>query len=114
MDRSFDGDWPTLFDAPSDQLRSVFLGDSQQPESGLVELVSFEGLEPLDMAKSTPIAAGFFLLSLYVDLERTLARLQSIGVRAEREIAVQGLSGMVRMTTVHDPDGVLVELIDVG
>jgi catechol 2,3-dioxygenase-like lactoylglutathione lyase family enzyme len=114
MDRSFDGDWPTLFDAPGHELRSVFLGDPQQPASGLVELVSFVGLDQAAAAEAQPISAGFFLLSVYVDLETTMARLASIGVRPRPEIQVAGLSGPTRMTTVLDPDGVLVELIDVG
>ena len=39
MDQRFDGDWPTLFHAPSTSLRAIFLGDPRHPRSGIVELV---------------------------------------------------------------------------
>jgi glyoxylase I family protein len=116
MDQSFQGDWPTLFGVPSDRLRSVFLGDPRQPESGLVELVCFEGLDPAGAGSKvgrTP-SAGFFLLSFYVDVTQTVARLKSVGTIPDASIEVKGLSGPVRMATVLDPDGVLVELIDRG
>ena len=37
MDHTFTGDWPTLFGAETDTLRSVFLGDPATPDTGLVE-----------------------------------------------------------------------------
>ena len=39
FDYTFTGDWPTLFGAATDQLRSIFLGDPETPETGIVELV---------------------------------------------------------------------------
>ena len=89
MDRSFDGDWPALFDAPGSTLRSVFLGDPAGP------------------------APGFFLLSLYLDVEAALERLAALGLGGPpRRITVAGPRGaVVPMATVRDPDGVLVELI---
>ena len=45
FDRTFSGDWPELFGADSDQLRSIFLGDPQNPDTGIVELVVFEGAD---------------------------------------------------------------------
>jgi catechol 2,3-dioxygenase-like lactoylglutathione lyase family enzyme len=41
MDMQFDGDWGTLFHAPSQRLRSVFLGDPARADAGIVELVQF-------------------------------------------------------------------------
>jgi hypothetical protein len=43
FDHTFSGNWPELFGASSDQLRSIFLGDPQTPDTGIVELVVFEG-----------------------------------------------------------------------
>jgi catechol 2,3-dioxygenase-like lactoylglutathione lyase family enzyme len=40
--------------------------------------------------------------------------LESVGAVLQAQIEVEGLSGPVRMATVRDPDGVLVELIDLG
>lgn len=116
MDQSFDGDWPTLFGARSTRLRSVFLGDPAQADAGIVELVAFA--DGADGAAGSPLAApaeGFFLLSLYVAVEETLARLRRLGF-VEHEDDVQRITmpsphGRVPMATVRDPDGVLVELV---
>ena len=112
MDEVFDGDWPTLFDAPSSRLRSVFLGSADDPAAGIVELVYFEdGVEPAP--KDRPPAYGFFLVSLYVDVDATLARLARLGVQPEGRIELTTPAGAVQMATVRDPDGVLVELTGV-
>jgi len=112
MDEVFDGDWPTLFDAPSSRLRSIFLGSADDPAAGIVELVYFEdGVEPAP--KDRPPAYGFFLVSLYVDVDATLARLARLGVQPEARIELTTPAGAVQMATVRDPDGVLVELTGV-
>jgi catechol 2,3-dioxygenase-like lactoylglutathione lyase family enzyme len=58
-------------------------------------------------------APGFFLLSLYLDVEAALERLAALGLGGPpRRITVAGPGGaVVPMATVRDPDGVLVELI---
>ena len=43
FDHSFTGDWPELFGAKTNRPRSIFLGDPQTPDAGIVELVVFEG-----------------------------------------------------------------------
>ena len=117
MDHEFDGDWSTLFDAPSDRLRSVFLGDPDSPDAGVVELVTFagDGTGDGDEAIAPPPQSGFFLLSFFVDVDETLARLAAVGLDGPvRRIRVPGPGGDVEMATVRDPDGVLVELIGIG
>jgi glyoxylase I family protein len=118
MDHEFDGDWSTLFDAPSDRLRSVFLGDPDSPDAGIVELVSFVGdATGADCTAPAPAPPrpGFFLLSFFVDVEATLARLAAVGLDVPaRRIRVPGPGEDVEMATVRDPDGVLVELIGIG
>lgn len=117
MDHEFDGDWRTLFGAPADRLRSVFLGDPAAPDSGIVELVSFQGAGTTarDASPSGQPASGFFLLSFFVDVDDTLARLTGLGFDAPaRRIRVPGPEGDIEMATVRDPDGVLVELIGAG
>lgn len=42
LDHTFTGDWPTLFNARTDRLRSVFLGDPNTPDTGMIELVQFD------------------------------------------------------------------------
>ena len=106
MDQEFDGDWPTLFDAPGTRLRSVFLGDPADPSAGTVELVD---LGPLPDGPSTEAPTrGFFLVSVYIDVEAALGRLAELGLGGEpRRIEVHG----VAMAVVRDPNGVRVELI---
>lgn len=114
MDAEFDGDWPELFDAPSARLHSVFLGDPANPDAGIVELVAFTDAELSAAQRGTEPRNGFFLLSFFVgDTDATLARLADLGLGGEpRRIEVPGPDATsVVMATVHDPDGVLVELI---
>jgi catechol 2,3-dioxygenase-like lactoylglutathione lyase family enzyme len=112
FDRTFDGNWPELFGATSDQLRSIFLGDPQNPDTGLVELVVFEGAD----AAAAPMARprhGFFLLSLQRDVDATLSGLAALGFAdGVRRISVPAPGGAtVAMAVITAPDGVLVELI---
>ena len=112
MDHSFRGDWPTLFGAGSDELRSVFLGDPAAPEAGLLELVVFA-----DAGMSPPPVDGprhgFFLVSLQRNVDATLATLAGLGFAdCVRRIAMPGPGGAsVAMAVLRAPDGVLVELI---
>jgi len=113
LDHTFTGDWPTLFHASTDVLRSVFLGDPDHPDSGIVELVSFQGV---DRPRSDPGRAprpGFFLLSLQRDVETTLAALAQLGFAdGVRRISMSAPRGTtVAMAVITAPDGVLVELI---
>jgi len=118
MDHEFDGDWRTLLDAPRDRLRSVFLGDPDSPDSGIVELVTFAGNDTGDGGAAPPPAParpGFFLLSFFVDVGATLARIAAVGFDGPvRRIQVPAPGGDVEMVTLRDPDGVLVELVGVG
>lgn len=117
MDHEFDGDWPGLFDAPTDRLRAVFLGDPDRHGAGIVELVGFAEAAPAVAAPApaAPPAFGFFLLSLYLpDVGAALERLAALGLGGvPRRITVPGPGGRaVAMATVRDPDGVLVELVE--
>lgn len=112
MDHEFDGPWRVLFDSRSDRLHSVFLGEPERPDAGIVELVVFDGGVEHG-AEPAPPATGFFLLSMYVDVDATLCRLAELGLGGEpHRVEVPGPRGPVAMATVRDPDGVLVELID--
>jgi glyoxylase I family protein len=114
MDHVFEGDWPTLFDAPSSRLRSVFLGDHRDRDSGVVELVTFEGPPLATPTPHTPADAGFFLLSFYVDVDEVVARLTALGFGPVRRIEQPAPTGPVSMASLLDPDGVRIELVDVG
>jgi len=112
FDHTFTGDWPTLFGATTDRLRSVFLGDPTAPDTGIVELVQFEGAIPGPPPSSAP-AFGFFLLSLQRDVDVTLAGLAALGFDdGVRRIEMSAPGGKaVVMAVVTAPDGVRVELI---
>lgn len=112
FDHTFTGDWPELFGARTDRLRSVFLGDPQTPDTGIVELVVFEGAEAASTPPQRP-RHGFFLLSLQRDVEPTLSALAAMGFAdGVRRISVPAPGGKaVPMAVITAPDGVLVELI---
>ncbi len=112
FDHTFTGDWPTLFNARTDKLRSVFLGDPSTPDAGIVELVQFENATPGASSPDGP-AFGFFLLSLQRDVDVTLAGLAALGFDdGVRRIEMPAPGGkVVVMAVVTAPDGVRVELI---
>jgi glyoxylase I family protein len=118
MDLAFEGGWRELFDAPSDRLRSVFLGapvgEPGADRAGIVELVDLcpdGGALPEGPTAAAP-TTGFFLVSVYVGsadaLDAALARLRALRFDVEpRRVEVHG----VAMAVVRDPNGVRVELI---
>jgi hypothetical protein len=89
-------------------LRSIFLGDPSSPESGMVELVAMEDMAPTGAPSKGP-AVGFFLLSLFADLDEVLPRLAVLGVGGAAQVITVS---DVRLAVVHDPNGVRVELMD--
>ena len=106
MDRTFEGDWPTLLDAPSNSLRSIFLGRADRPNAGIVELVDL-GTEESRETEPRSRSTGFLLVSIMTDVDSTLGRLAALGLGGDpRRINVAG----VAMCTVVDPDGVGGEL----
>jgi catechol 2,3-dioxygenase-like lactoylglutathione lyase family enzyme len=112
FDVTFTGDWPTLFNATTDRLRSVFLGDPETPDTGIVELVVLDGAD-LAAAPDPAPRHGFFLLSLQREVEPALAVLAGLGFAdGIRRIAMPALGGRtVPMAVLTAPDGVTVELI---
>jgi glyoxylase I family protein len=112
FDHTFTGDWPTLFGATTDRLRSVFLGDPNAPDTGIVELVQFDDVEPGATPPNEP-TFGFFLLSLQRDVEATLAGLAELGFDdGVRRIEMPAPGGTtVAMAVITAPDGVRVELV---
>jgi hypothetical protein len=112
QDRHVEGDWPTLFDAPSRHVRAVFLGDPGIPDdhAGVLVLNMFDGDVPVGPPPSPP-RTGFFLLSFFVDVEATLSRLAARGLGGPpRRVTQTTPHGPVHLATVRDPDGLLVLL----
>ena len=111
QDRTVEGDWPGLFGAPSRSLHVVFLGDSSTPDvsSGVLELNEFDsevGSAPVDQAHY-----GLTMISYFVDVEATLARLAGLRLGGEpARVEQQTPNGTITIATVRDPDGTTVLL----
>lgn len=103
----FEVDMGALFDAPSQRLRSVFLGDRNRPDAGAVELVHLDRVPAEE--PSRPPVPGVLFVAFMVDVGTAVARLEQLGLARDlRRINVP----VGNLATVLDPDGVRVELID--
>lgn len=108
-----DADLAPLLGVTTRSVRTVFLGDPDRPDSGIVELLSL-GVDSVDGGppqSGTP-ARGVFLLSVQVEVDETLARLEALGVGGTP--LTMPTPGGGRAATVVDPDGVMVELLPLG
>ena len=111
-DSEVHGDWPTLFGAESTNLRVVFLGSSDIPDdtAGVLELNVFPGGAVRPVPASPP-SAGLFMISYFVDVEATLARLEALGLAKDvRHVEQATPNGSITLATVRDPDGAAVLL----
>lgn len=111
-DRRVEGDWPALFRAPGRQLRAVFLGDSSRDDvyDGVLELNGFDAEVPAARGDSS-LTAGFSMISFFVDVAATLARLAELNLGGEpRRVDQPTPYGPLTIATVQDPDGVTVLL----
>lgn len=110
LDREFENDWPALFGVESTRLRAVFLGDLEGPQLGQLELLTFAEPVPAGPPPAPPTTATV-VLAFHVDLEAVLPRVIEHGDGEVRRIRLSAGNAIV---TVRDPDGIMVELIDVG
>jgi catechol 2,3-dioxygenase-like lactoylglutathione lyase family enzyme len=109
VDREFDGPWSELFaGVTSPRLRAMILGDPEHPERGQVELLTFA--DPAAHGPGAqPIATGTVMLSFMVDLAGVLPKLEVAGGSDVRRAT---LKNGVDVATLRDPDGTLVELLN--
>ena len=110
VDREFTGPWTNLFGVESGRLRAMILGDATRPELGQIELVTFAVPVPSGPPSAPPVTSTV-VLSFHVDLDAVLPRLEAAGGRDLRRSA---LANGATLATIRDPDGILVELLDVG
>jgi catechol 2,3-dioxygenase-like lactoylglutathione lyase family enzyme len=113
MDRVLSVDLESLLGVRTDTLRTVFLGDAEHTDSGIIELLDLGAAHlAADVAQPGLPARGVFLVSLQVDVVAVLSRLDQMGLGGDpRTMAVPG-GGVA--ATVTDPDGVMVELLPKG
>jgi glyoxylase I family protein len=107
-----EGDWPGLLEAPSRGLRAVFLGDDRVPDdhAGVLELNTFDAEVIPGPANAAP-TTGFLLLSFFVDVEETLARLAELELGGPpRRVEQASANGAISLATVRDPDGTRILL----
>ena len=97
----------------TESVRTVFLGDTGHPDSGIIELLDFgvAGIADDEPQAGLP-ARGVFLLSLQVDVKAVLARLAEMGLGGTPRVMPTPGGGLA--ATVIDPDGVMVELLPRG
>ena len=108
------GEWKHLFDGPSDELRSIFLGSPDHSNAGVVELVVFSDHDASARSvAAAEIVNGFFLLSFYVDdVDETIERLERLGLcRTPKRTTLGRGEHAFTVGTVRDPDGTLIELV---
>jgi glyoxylase I family protein len=110
LDMELEGDFPAVFNARGNKLHSIFLGDPDQPDAGIVELVAFEGghADRPDIEEPTN---GFSLISFVTDVHETVARLQSLGFAPNAIVQAPIPGNPSDIAVIRDPDGVIVELI---
>jgi catechol 2,3-dioxygenase-like lactoylglutathione lyase family enzyme len=109
VDREFDGPWPAMFDVTSHRLRAMILGDPAHPDRAQVELLTMAEPVP-DGPGAQPVATGSVMLSFMVDLAAVMPRLEAAGGTDVRRAT---LKNGVDVVTLRDPDGTLVELLNV-
>jgi len=111
VDREFDGPWPELFEGiTSPRLRAIILGDPDHPERGNVELLTMA--EPVEVGPGAlPIKTGTVMLSFMVDVAVVLPKLEAAGGTDVRRAT---LKNGVDVVTLRDPDGTLVELLNLS
>ena len=93
-------------------VRTIFLGDPDLPQQGIVELMAVVGDVDVTAEATPPARArrGVCLLSFQLPVDPILARLAALGLGGDPwRVSVPGGGLAARVT---DPDGTLVELLD--
>lgn len=110
VDRVLHADLDALLGVATESVRMVFLGDADNPDAGIVELLDL-GSPAIAGSPAQPglPGRGVFLLSFQADVDAALARLADMGMGGSpRRMPTPG-GGFA--ATVVDPDGVMVELL---
>jgi catechol 2,3-dioxygenase-like lactoylglutathione lyase family enzyme len=112
-DKTLEADLEMLLGVRTRAVRTVFLGDAEHTDSGIVELLDL-GLSGI--AASAPQsglpARGVFLLSFQVDVPAVLTALAELSLGGTPRTMPTPGGGLA--ATVTDPDGVMVELLPMG
>jgi len=113
VDKVIEADLVSLLGVHTRRVRTVFLGATDHPDGGIVELLDLGLTEIADAAPQTGLPGrGVFLLSFQVDVPGVLARLDDLGLGGVPRTMPTPRGGLA--ATVVDPDGVMVELLPAG
>jgi catechol 2,3-dioxygenase-like lactoylglutathione lyase family enzyme len=112
-DKVLNADLEPLLSVRTESVRTVFLGDAEHTDSGIIELLDLgvPGIADDEPQSGVP-ARGVFLLSLQVDVRAVLSRLAGMGLGGTPRVMPTPGGGLA--ATVTDPDGVMVELLPMG
>jgi catechol 2,3-dioxygenase-like lactoylglutathione lyase family enzyme len=112
-DKVLNADLEPLLAVRTESVRTVFLGDAEHTDSGIVELLDLgaPGIADDEPQLGAP-ARGVFLLSVQVDVRVVLSRLEGMGLGGTPRAMPTPGGGLA--ATVTDPDGVMVELLPMG
>ena len=112
-DKVLNADLESLLAVRTESVRTVFLGDVEHTDSGIVELVDLRVPRIADDRPQPGVPSrGVFLLSLQVDVRAVLSRLEEMGLGGTPRTMPTPGGGLA--ATVIDPDGVMVELLPMG
>ena len=107
-DTLFEGTNPDLWGVHGARRRMVWLGDPARPDVACVDLIEFQGVRDV-VTPHLRTGPDRFLLAFLVDVDATVERLRAVGFAGD--LRVRHHVG-VNVAYVHDPDGVLIELLD--
>ena len=95
------------------RVRTVFLGATDHPDGGIVELLDLGLTDIADAAPQTGLpSGGVFLLSFQVDVPSVLVRLDDLGLGGVPRTMPTPRGDLA--ATVVDPDGATVGLLPAG
>ncbi len=111
FDVVLDTDVEPLLGVVTHHLRTLFLGNPDDPTTGRIELLDLgTGGVAHELAPVGLPRRGLFLISFVVPVEPTLARLAEMGLGGPPRKTPTGRDTWA--ATVVDPDGTVVELLD--
>jgi len=110
VDREYDGPYDEIFGVEATRLRAMICGDPDRPEVGRIELLTFAVPVPQGELPEG-LATGSIVLAFRVHLDAVVPRLLEHGATGLRRATLRRGTDVA---TVRDPDGIFVELIDLG
>jgi catechol 2,3-dioxygenase-like lactoylglutathione lyase family enzyme len=114
VDTVLETDVKPLLGVHTTKIRTVFLGQADKQDGGILELMDIGSTEVTSGPPQSGLPSrGLCLISLQVDVEAVLARLDELGLGGLPRRMTKP-NGDLLAASVVDPDGVTVELLHAG